>query len=236
MPMFCQLVPWSVEAGAVVLIGQRNLIQAWADGKPADPKRIPDWAGQGTTVGGMARDSESPDAAALRLFHEQTGIDLSGSEAAKRYAVQGRQLSLLQGQDYATYPVLYVSLGSAGMVALQKDAQANLDRRAVRDGVLLELQSPQNYQAKSRLGPVPEPSIGWERYLVLNYFGGREPGPFNLQIKPLTDEITRKTKMPDVPFRLALEGLDGILGIEHGPYWDGGVNWTNYDAIGRQWR
>lgn len=211
---YCQLLPWSADNGTpIVLIGQRNLVQTWADGKEANPKLIPDWAGQWTTIGGFSKNDETPDNAAFRLFYEQTGINLIDTNIAKNYSVQAQTLVQLQDRDYTTIYILYLSLPQTGLAALCKDAEANINKRALRNGLLLKPDTPRKPEAESRLGPLAPPPDGWANYLVQNYFGGKAPGQLNTGIDALTKEISAKTQMPDAWFRLA---LDNIPSVEEG--------------------
>ncbi|MEE9240959.1 MAG: NUDIX domain-containing protein, partial [bacterium] len=129
------VLPYTEDEGTQMFLVQRQLIQRLIDGKEEVYGQIPDWAGQWVLVGGKGKEKEPATEAALRLFREQTGIDLSEKQA-QTYGVEKRALQELKDKAYNPFTVLFLELSGEGLKKLKSDVRKNINDRTVFDGVL----------------------------------------------------------------------------------------------------
>jgi hypothetical protein len=61
--------------------------------------------------------------------------------------------------------------------------------------------------ALRQVGPVKPPKAGWRNYLVRNYYGGTEPGPFNLEIGDLTNLLTQRSSQDATWFTIGINDV-----------------------------
>ena len=197
------VLPYAEDEGTQMLLAQRQLIQWWIDGKKVKYGKIPDWAGQWVLVGGKGKEEEKAPEAALRLFREQTGIDLS-EDQAKTYGVEKQALQELRDKDYNPFTVLFLELSSKGLDMLKTDIRTNINDRTVFDGVLWDADIVAGPLAPDKVGPIEPPENGWRAFLVKNYFGGVQPGQFNTDIDNLQKQITQRSKASAEWFTMAI--------------------------------
>jgi len=204
------IVPQSSGSTVRVLLGQRQLIQRWVEGKQVQGL-IPAHAGQWALFGGLAEDTQDLSQAAIQLFLNQTGIDLADPNVAARYCVSAQELKLIQDNNHNTFHAYYFTISDPGMDGLAKDTSAHINNRSVRDGVFLAVAAKEASQAERLLGPTPAPAEGgWRAYLVTNYYDGKSPGQLNTDIDTLTNQITQSSQDSDAWYRLALQQRPAI--------------------------
>ncbi len=197
------VLPYAEGEGTQMLLAQRQLIQRRIDGKEEVYGKIPDWAGQWVLVGGKGKEEEAATEAALRLFREQTGIDLSEKQA-QTYGIEKQALQELRDKDYNPFTVLFLELSGEGLKKLKSDVRKNIDDRTVFDGVLQHADIVAGPLAPEKVGPIEPPPNGWRAFLVTNYYGGVQPGQFNTTIDILQQQITQRSKASAEWFTMAI--------------------------------
>lgn len=203
------------EEGTEILLAERQLIQRKIDGKSFDGKtgpwpRIPHWAGQYVLIGGSGQESEPSREAALDLFYEQTGVELTDAQMASYGLVEPAIPVVHKDKNYNSFWVLNVQLSGPGLQALATDIARNIDNKDVYDGVLRKVSVFVGEQASEKIGPIDPPADGWRTFLVENYFGGRQPGGFNTTIDILQSRITKRSVQDSGWFKTAINTIPQV--------------------------
>ena len=197
------VLPYAEDEGTQMLLVQRQLIQRRIAGKQAVYGQIPNWAGQWVLVGGKGEEKEPATTAALRLFREQTGINLS-EQQGETYGVEKQVLQELRDKDYNPFTVLFLELSGEGLNKLKSDVKTNINDRTVFDGVLQNADIVAGPLAPDKIGPIEPPPNGWRAFLVTNYYEGKQPGQLDTTIDILQMQITQRSKASAEWFRIAI--------------------------------
>jgi 8-oxo-dGTP pyrophosphatase MutT (NUDIX family) len=197
------------EDTAKVLLGERQMIQRRVAGQEVRGI-IPDWAGQWVIIGGQGKSGEAPHETAQRTLREQTGINLADDRLVKTYGVVKQQLVSLKDTSYNSFYVLYLTFTAGDLDAFKNvivSALHNIPSTALWDGVLQAAEVYRQPSALTQVGPVNPPKDGWRNYLVRNYYGGTNPGPFNLEIGELTNLLTQRSAQDATWFTIGINNL-----------------------------
>ena len=189
-----------------LLLVRRVLVQKRVDGRAVQGV-IPHWAGQWGVITASPTQSQPIIATAYDTFLSQTSLNLADPVAAKPYEILGTETKTLQDSDYNPVPVLYVICAPRGLAALTADVQANIEARKPRDGVLEMAAIKRLPEATTLLEPVLPPTTGWKQYLIANYYGGKAPGPLNLDIGTLTERLTTYSAEPPTAFSVVIKNV-----------------------------
>jgi ADP-ribose pyrophosphatase YjhB (NUDIX family) len=171
---------------------------------------IPDWAGQWVMIGGQGKSGETPQETAQRTLREQTGINLADDQVVSTYKVVKQQLVALKDTSYNPFYVLYLVFTGRDLDAFKSlivSALHNTPATGLSDGVLQAAEVFRLPAALTQVGPVKPPKDGWQNYLVRNYYGGTEPGPFNLEIGDLTNLLTQRSVQDSTWFTIGINNL-----------------------------
>lgn len=197
------------ENGSNVILGQRALLQTKFDGKENRTPSplsdvIPEWAGQWGLIGGVIADSESAEAAAVRHFKAQTGLDLSDPDIQSNFLLGNQGMMTEKTEDYAPLNVLTVFTTMGGLKLLNSVLDDTIGTIQVSDGTLEKAAIYPIKDARSALGAAAAPSSGWRDYLVQQYYGGKPPGQLNTEIDVLTKTLTERAAQDNSLFTTAL--------------------------------
>ncbi len=198
------VLPYAEDEGTQMLLVQRQLIQRRIAGKQAVYGQIPNWAGQWVLVGGKGEEKEPASEAALRLFREQTGIDLSEGQG-QTYGVEKRALQELKDKAYNPFTIMFLELSGEGLKKLKSDIRNNINKRTVFDGVLWDADIVAGPLAPEKVGPIEPPANGWSVFLVNNYFDGVPPGMLDSTPDILLGQIKKRSKASAEWFKIAIE-------------------------------
>jgi 8-oxo-dGTP pyrophosphatase MutT (NUDIX family) len=211
------VLPYAREGDtATVLLGQRQMIQRRVAGQEVRGI-IPNWAGQWVMIGGQGKSGETPQETAQRTFREQTGINLADDQVVRTYGGIKQQLVTLKDASYNSFNVLYLVFSVRDLDTFKSvivSALHNTPATGLWDGVLQAAEVYRLPAALTQVGPVKAPKDGWRNYLVRNYYGGTEPGPFNLEIGDLTNLLTQRSVQDATWFTIGINNLptaDGPL-------------------------
>jgi hypothetical protein len=150
-------------------------------------------------------------------LREQTGINLADDQVVSTYKVVKQQLVALKDTSYNPFYVLYLVFTVRDLEAFKSvivSALHNAPATGLWDGVLQAAEVFRLPAALTQVGPVKPPKDGWRNYLVRNYYGGTEPGPFNLEIGDLTNLLTQRSAQDSTWFTIGINNLptaDGPL-------------------------
>jgi len=197
------------EDTATVLLGQHQMIQRRVAGQEVRGI-IPNWAGQWVMIGGQGKSGETPQETAQRTCREQTGINLADDRVLRTYGFVKQQLVSLKDTSYNSFYVLYLLFSVRDLDAFKTvivSALHNTPATGLWDGVLQAAEVYRLPAALTQIGPVNPPRDGWRNYLVRNYYGGTEPGPFNLEIGDLTNLLTQRSAEDATWFTIGINNL-----------------------------
>lgn len=204
MPSYAFTLPFGLEDNdAKIILAQRQLIQKRQGGQTIRGT-IPEWAGQWGLIGGALEKNETPEAAAVRTFREQTGLGLSDRTVAENFMLQNQTLISLETASYTPFSVLCVFTTMASLDLLDSILADTVSTAQVSEGTLKQAGIFDVNAARQKLGPTPPPPEKWRSYLIQNYFGGKAPGQLNTDIDILTTQITRRAAQDNSFFTTAL--------------------------------
>lgn len=204
MSSYAFTLPFSyIDDEVNIILGRRQLIQKKENGKLI-PGTIPEWAGQWGLIGGLANSGEDPEAAAIRTFKAQTGLDLSDKDVQSNFVLDNQSVVSMETPDYTAFNVLGVFTTQGALSLLQSVIHDTIETEQVSDYTLREVQLVSAKNARKLLGATPAPSNGWRNYLVANYFNGQQPGMLNTDIDILTAQITKNAAQANTFFTTAL--------------------------------
>jgi hypothetical protein len=124
MPSDCCVLPFAIaEMTAHVLLARRNLIQKREYGRTIRGV-IPAWAGQWGLILKKVRKGETPEAAGLRAFQKQTGVDPTDKHVVMNFVLGNQQLVKLETDHDTPFDVLCL---------LPPATRSRSSRRAYRD-------------------------------------------------------------------------------------------------------
>ncbi|MCJ9429037.1 NUDIX domain-containing protein [Kordiimonas marina] len=204
MTSYAFTMPFAVDTKAAhVVLVQRQLIQKRQAGKSVKGI-IPEWAGQWGLVGGPIGQNETPEAAAIRTFHEQTGLDLTDSDVGSNFLLQNRSMINLKTENYATFSVQCIFTTMAALSLLQTVITDVIGTTQVSEGTLAGAKVLSMSDARNKIGATPVPSGGWKDVVIREYFDGKSPGQLNTEIDTLTSDLTTAAAQDTSYFTTAL--------------------------------
>jgi|GEM_PF-3199194 len=204
MPSYAFTLPFGLEDNnAKIILAQRQLIQKRVAGQNVRGT-IPEWAGQWGLIGGALEENESAQAACVRTFREQTGLDLSDSTVTANFMLQNQSLINLETASYTPFSVLCVFTTMASLDLLNSILADTVSTIQVSEGTLKQVGIFDINGARQMLGAIPPPPEKWRRYLIQNYYGGKPPGQLNTEIDILTTRLTRSAAQDNSFFATAL--------------------------------
>jgi 8-oxo-dGTP pyrophosphatase MutT (NUDIX family) len=156
---YAYAVVWTNGGGARhVLLATKRFTGSRFAGAPVAPPVLLHGAGQACFPGGLINVGEAAQAAALREFHEETGVDLAAPLAVAAYHVA--HLHLINRVGYST---LYVQLAAlADLNQLVADINANIALNVPLDQEQDQVQVVAEVNVAALLGPSALiPVAGW---------------------------------------------------------------------------
>jgi hypothetical protein len=123
----------------------------------------------------------------------------------------------LKDASYNSFNVLYLVFSVRDLDTFKSvivSALQNAPATGLWDGVLQAAEVYRLPAALTQVGPVKPPKDGWRNHLVRNYYGGAEPGPFNLEIGDLTNLLTQRSAQDATWFTIGINNYpkaDGPL-------------------------
>ncbi|MEV0537990.1 NUDIX hydrolase [Kitasatospora sp. NPDC050463] len=154
VPLRCYLLPyvWSQQDLTLVL-GTKNIFGVRSGGKDGPDPIVWNNAAQRVIPGGASARGERPDAAAVREFREDTGIDLRDAETRERVRCEGHWWSHTFTADGAQFCCAFQRLQHER--ELIDEANANIQRRVagIQDDELHDLASYAGARPEHHFGP-----------------------------------------------------------------------------------
>jgi hypothetical protein len=96
MVSYCCILPFAIaEMTAHVLLARCNLIQKRQNGRTIRGV-IPAWAGQCGLILAEVQKGQTPEAAGLRAFQEQTGVDPTDQHVVMNFVLGNKQVVKLE--------------------------------------------------------------------------------------------------------------------------------------------
>jgi ADP-ribose pyrophosphatase YjhB (NUDIX family) len=204
MASYCCVLPFAIaEMTAHVLLARRNLIQKRENSRPIRGV-IPAWAGHWGLILTEVLKGETPEAAGLRAFQEQTGIDPTDQHVVMNFVLGNKQVVKLETDNYTAFDVLCLFTTSDALSLLAESIQGLLNSNTPLEDTLNSVAVFPINKARQQLGAVLPPPKGWQGYLIQNYYGGTPPSQLNMEIGVLTTALTASAKQDNSFFVSAL--------------------------------
>lgn len=158
MPYAYALIWCNGGGGRHLLVATKRFTSTRFGGAPVAPPRLLHGAGQACFPGGQVNPGEAAQAAALREFLEETGVDLTTPAAVATYHVAHQHV--IAGAGFST---LYVQLTAlADLNQLAADINLNIGNNTPADQELAQVQVVAEAAAAALFGPSPLiPVGGW---------------------------------------------------------------------------
>ncbi|TNE61545.1 MAG: hypothetical protein EP335_15405 [Alphaproteobacteria bacterium] len=193
MPDYAFVMPFALDdTTAYILTCKRPFLQKRDKGAPVQGI-VPEWAGQWGLVGGQAASGESGPDAATRLFHEQTGLNLSDADVCRNFLLGN--MSFLSLETAASEPFtlccIFTTVGGIRLLeSVLHDVKGTVQ---ASNDLIADVAALPVLDVVSRAGSAAEPPGGWSKYLVANYFGGKVPGQFNTEIDTMSRQLRQNS-------------------------------------------